>query len=102
MAERGVDQEDEKKSYGAFSSLVRHTGCVALWADSDDNISRRPWKKYQADFYRLDINKLKPLTMKKQEASADETYQEHRKSSPRHSPASPAARSASSAAPRQR
>src|SRR5439155_1251055 len=51
--------DDEKRSYGALwlvSSLLLFVG--ALWAIADDNIFRRPWKKWQAEFNRLEIHRL--------------------------------------------
>lgn len=60
MAVRGVDEREEKKSYSSVfflgSALLV---VVTLWSFWDDNISRRPWKKYQADFYQLDYRKAK-------------------------------------------
>src|SRR5206468_4405033 len=52
--------DEEKRSYGALwlvSSLLLFVG--ALWAIADDNIFRRPWKKWQAEFNRLEISRLK-------------------------------------------
>ncbi|HZD41120.1 MAG TPA: c-type cytochrome, partial [Terriglobales bacterium] len=58
MAERGIDQQEEKKSYGSvFIIGVALLVAVSLWAYWDDNFSRRPWKAVQASFYRLDYNK---------------------------------------------
>ena len=60
MAVRGYDENEEKKSYGSVfllgSSLLV---VVTLWSFWDDNITRRPWKRYQTDFYRLDYRKAK-------------------------------------------
>ncbi|MEE9550438.1 MAG: c-type cytochrome, partial [Candidatus Binatia bacterium] len=54
MAVRGVDVEEEKKSYGSVFLLgAILLVVVGLWAVYDDNFTRRPWKKIQADFYRL-------------------------------------------------
>src|SRR5437016_12612556 len=52
--------DEEKRSYGALwlvSSLLLFVG--ALWAIADDNIFRRPWKKWQAELNRLEIRRLK-------------------------------------------
>src|SRR5439155_22771266 len=52
--------DEEKRSYGALwlvSSLLLFVG--ALWAIADGNIFRRPWKKWQAEFNRLEISRLK-------------------------------------------
>ena len=62
MARRDSVLDDEKRSYGAawlVLSLLLLVG--ALWAVADDNVFRRPWKKYQAGFERLEI-----ATMEKQ------------------------------------
>ncbi len=60
MAVRGFDPKEERKSYGAvFFFSVCFLVVVSLWAIFDDNITRRPWKKYQAEFNRLDYKKAK-------------------------------------------
>ena len=60
MAVRGIDEGEAKKSYGSVfllgSALLV---VVTLWSFLDDNITRRPWKSYQAQFYRLDYQKAK-------------------------------------------
>src|SRR5437899_1652177 len=66
MPRQAPSLDEEKRSYGALwlvSSLLLFVG--ALWAIADDNIFRRPWKKWQAEFNRLEIRRLK-------EAMADE------------------------------
>ena len=51
MAERGIDQSEEKKSYGAvFLIGIALLVALTLWAFWDDNITRRPWKAVQARF----------------------------------------------------
>jgi len=58
MAVRGVDVEEEKKSYGSVFVLgAILLVFVGVWAVYDDNFTRRPWKKYQTEFYRLDYLK---------------------------------------------
>jgi len=60
MAERGIDQKEERKSYGSvFIIGVGLLVAMSLWAYWDDNISRRPWKGIQARFYRLDYDRAK-------------------------------------------
>jgi len=60
MAERGIDQNEEKKSYGSvFLIGVALLVALSLWAFLDDNITRRPWKGFQARFYRLDYARAK-------------------------------------------
>ena len=78
MAERGVDQKEEKKSYS--SVFVLGAGILAalsLWAFLDDNITRRPWKGFQAKFYRLDYSKAKAAYDEEdKKLQADEKYKE--------------------------
>jgi mono/diheme cytochrome c family protein/predicted nucleic acid-binding Zn-ribbon protein len=60
MAERGIDQTEEKKSYGSvFLIGIALLVAVSFWAFWDDNLTRRPWKSVQARFYRLDYAKAK-------------------------------------------
>jgi len=60
MAERGIDQNEEKKSYGSvFLVGIALLVALSLWAFLDDNITRRPWKGLQARFYRLDYARAK-------------------------------------------
>ena len=81
MAERGVDQKEEKKSYGSvFVIGVGLLVMLTLWAYWDDNISRRPWKGIQAHFYRLDFNKAQAAYDEEdKKLQADEKYQEQAK-----------------------
>src|SRR3989442_15185681 len=60
MPRRDAPIDDEKRSYSAVwlvTSLLLFVG--ALWCIADDNIFRRPWKKFQAEFNRLEIQRLK-------------------------------------------
>jgi len=60
MAERSIDQNEEKKSYGSvFLIGVALLVVLSFWAFWDDNFTRRPWKEFQARFYRLDYSKAK-------------------------------------------
>ncbi len=60
MAVRGLDPKEEGKSYGAiFFFGVCALVVVSLWAIFDDNFTRRPWKKYQTEFNRLDYERAK-------------------------------------------
>src|SRR5438874_13692928 len=55
MAVRGIDEREEKKSYGSIFVLGSVILVVlTLWSFWDDNITRRPRKAFQARFYRLD------------------------------------------------
>ncbi|HEY2990278.1 MAG TPA: c-type cytochrome [Candidatus Binatia bacterium] len=78
MAVRGVDEKEEKKSYGSVfllgSALLV---VVTIWSFWDDNITRRPWKKYQAEFYRLDYRKARAAyDEENKKLAADPAYQE--------------------------
>jgi mono/diheme cytochrome c family protein len=78
MAERGIDQTEEKKSYGSVfligSALLV---AVSFWAFWDDNLTRRPWKSVQARFYRLDYAKAKAAYDEEQKKlQQDPAYQE--------------------------
>src|SRR5438094_539049 len=68
---------DEKRSYAALwlvMSLLLFVG--ALWAIADDNVFRRPWKKFQAEFNRIEIRHLKDAMAAEQERlDADPDYQ---------------------------
>src|SRR5712691_6293176 len=68
---------DEKRSYGALwlvMSLLLFVG--ALWAIADDNVFRRPWKKWQAEFNRLEIRRLEDAIKAEQDRlDADPEYQ---------------------------
>ena len=78
MAERGIDQKEEKKSYGSVF-LVGIALLVALtaWAYVDDNFTRRPWKDFQARFYRLDYSRAKAAYDEEdKKLQADANYQE--------------------------
>src|SRR2546430_10297662 len=60
MPRQAPSLDEEKRSYGALwlvSSLLLFVG--ALWAIADDNIFRRPWKKWQAGVKPLEIPPLK-------------------------------------------
>ncbi len=69
--------DDEKRSYGALwlvSSLLLFVG--ALWSIADDNIFRRPWKRWQAEFNRLEISRLEDaIDAEQKRLDADPDYQ---------------------------
>lgn len=78
MAVRGFDEGEEKKSYGSVfllgSALLF---VVTLWSFWDDNITRRPWKKSQAEFYQLDYRKAKAAYQEEdRKLQAGTAYQE--------------------------
>jgi mono/diheme cytochrome c family protein len=76
MARREID--DEKKSYsGLFLLLVGLLLVGSVWAVWDDYITRRPWKKYQTNFYTLAYEKTKAeLAQEEQRLQEDSNYQE--------------------------
>src|SRR5262245_33162022 len=77
MARRDTPLDDEKRSYGAvwlvLSLLLLVSG---LWAVADDNFFRRPWKKWQGGFGRLEIETVKKQIADEQtKLDADPAYQ---------------------------
>ena len=76
MARREVD--DEKKSYsGVFLFAVGLLLIGSVWSVWDDAISRRPWKKYQAEFSMLAYNQtLAEIQAEEERLAADSAYQE--------------------------
>jgi mono/diheme cytochrome c family protein len=78
MAERGIDEKEDRKSYGSIF-LIGAALLVALtfWAYWDDNITRRPWKGVQHRFFRLDYQKAQSAYEEEQKKlQADPNYQE--------------------------
>ncbi|HEV7730547.1 MAG TPA: c-type cytochrome [Candidatus Binatia bacterium] len=75
-------QDDEKRSYGALWLVLSLVLFVcALWAVADDNFFRRPWKKWQAGFGRLEISRIEDAIAAEQaKLNADPKYQEAVKS----------------------
>src|SRR3989449_1791076 len=77
MPRQAPSLDEEKRSYGALwlvSSLLLFVG--ALWAIADDNIFRRPWKKWQAEFNRLEIHRVEDAIKAEQDRlDADPGYQ---------------------------
>ncbi len=78
MAVRGVDVEEEKKSYASVFVLgAILLVFVGVWAVYDDNFTRRPWKKYQAEFYQLDYLKASAAYEEEdRKLEADPSYRE--------------------------
>ena len=78
MAVRGVDPNEEKKSYGTVffvGSILLVV--VSLWAVFDDNITRRVWKKHQAEFNRSDYERAEAALAKEQKRlNADPKFRE--------------------------
>src|SRR5882724_1842023 len=78
MARRNTPLDDEKRSYGAIWLVLSLMLLVSgLWALADDNFFRRPWKKWQGGFARLEIDTVKKQIADEQKRlEADPTYQE--------------------------
>ena len=78
MAERGIDQNEEKKSYSSIFVIgIGLLVAFSLWAFWDDNITRRPWKAFQSRFYRLDYAKAQAAyNEENKKLQADANYQE--------------------------
>lgn len=67
MARSAARIDDEQKSYGAVFLLgVAMLLAGAVWAFWDDQISRRPWKRIQWEFFRLEKERAQE-TLKKEE-----------------------------------
>src|ERR1041384_2508560 len=78
MAVRGVDEKEDKKSYGTVFLLgAALLVVVTLWSFWDDNFTRRPWKAFQTAFYPLDYQKVKAAYAEEdKKLQADSNYQE--------------------------
>lgn len=78
MAVRGIDENEEKKSYGSVFLLGSSLLVVlSVWSFWDDNFTRRPWKKFQTEFYRLDYRKAQAAyDAEDKKLQADPAYQE--------------------------
>ena len=78
MAVRGVDPNEEKKSYGTVffvGSILLVV--VSLWAVFDDNITRRVWKIHQTEFLQTDYGRAADALAKEQQRlDADPKYSE--------------------------
>ena len=76
MARRELD--DDKRSYSGlflFSMGLLLMGTV--WSVWDDSVSRRPWKRYQAEFARIAYDKLgADLQAEEERLANDPVYQE--------------------------
>ena len=72
MARREVD--DGKKSYsGIFLLSVALLLIGAVWSVWDDAVSRRPWKKYQAEFSMIAYDKTTEALRAEEERLANDT-----------------------------
>jgi mono/diheme cytochrome c family protein len=68
--------DEERRSYSVvFLLAVGLLLAGALWAVWDDNISRRPWKKYQVEFSELQIERAeKAVRDEESRLAADPAY----------------------------
>jgi mono/diheme cytochrome c family protein len=78
MSGSKITVDEEQKSYSAvFLLAVGLLLAGAIWAVWDDNISRRPWKKYQVEFSNLQIDRAREeLEAEEQRLANDPEYQE--------------------------
>jgi len=78
MARRRERVDDEQRSYSAVFLLgVGLLVIGGVWAVWDDNISRRPWKKYQVEFSELQIERArKAVADEDARLAQDPKYQE--------------------------
>lgn len=71
-------EDEERKSYSAvFLVVVGLLLAGSIWAVWDDNIFRRPWKKYQSDFFSIERDAVNAqIAAEDERLAADEKYQE--------------------------
>ena len=71
-------EDEERKSYSAvFLVVVGLLLAGSIWAVWDDNIFRRPWKKYQSDFFTIERDAVSAqIAAEDERLAADETYQQ--------------------------
>ncbi len=69
--------DEEKKSYASvFLLAVALLLVTSVWIVWDDQISRRPWKKYQYEFSQTQIERAKAeVSAEEERLGADEEYQ---------------------------
>ncbi len=75
---RTTNLDEEKRSYGGLWLVLSLLLLVsAIWVVADDNLFRRPWKKWQAGFNRLEIARVEEAIRAEQaRLDADPAYQE--------------------------
>ena len=72
MARSKITIDQEERSYSAvFLIAVGLLLATAIWAVWDDNISRRPWKKFQAEFSELQIGRARDDVTAEEKRLAD-------------------------------
>lgn len=78
MARREGNIDDEKRSYSAVFLLAVGLLLVgAVWSVWDDNIARRPWKYYQAEFSQQQEDQLRDqIRAEDARLAADPAYQD--------------------------
>jgi mono/diheme cytochrome c family protein len=77
MARSKTTIDDEEKSYGVvFLLAVGLLLAGAVWTVWDDNISRRPWKKYQTEFSAIQIDRARAeIAAEEKRLAGDAEYQ---------------------------
>jgi len=77
MARRDPIADEEKRSYaGVWLVLSLLLFVAGIWAVVDDNVFRRPWKYYQAEFGRLEISRAEDaIAAEDARLAADPAYQ---------------------------
>lgn len=77
MPRRELRPDDEQRSYAAvFLFSVGFLLTTALWAYWDDNVARRPWKKYQAQFFALEEEQVREeIAAERRRLESDPEYQ---------------------------
>ena len=78
MAERGIDQQEEKKSYGSvFLIGIALLVALSVWAYVDDNYYAPSLEGLSSAFYRLDYSRAKAAYEEEdKKLQADANYQE--------------------------
>jgi len=78
VARAKLPVDEEQKSYSVvFLLAVGLLLAGAIWTIWDDNISRRPWKKFQTQFFGLEVDKAKQaLAEEDARLAKDPTYQD--------------------------
>ena len=76
MPRREID--DDKKSYsGVFLFATGLLLMGTIWSVWDDSVSRRPWKRYQAEFARISYDQLSAdLQQEEERLASDSAYRE--------------------------
>lgn len=81
MARRDLNADEEKRSYAGVWLLGAALLLVgAVWAIMDDTFLRRPWKKFQTDFFAVEEQREREaLEQEHQKLESDEAYAQLKK-----------------------